>query len=102
MPSLQKVSFQSMQVKSQEGEEAVVLKMQVRKDEIIHGMFPNMTIGNKTFNTDALIKKDEKKSSKGSKTAKCLGTGEQDDVSQINFQPLVKIIKPCLILPSRP
>ena len=77
-----------------------MLKIQVGQEEIIHGMFPKMTIGDKTLNMDVLIKKDERKSSKVSKTAKCLGTGEQEDVSQINIQSLMTIIIHFLFFPA--
>ena len=69
-----------MQVKSitsQERGEAVVLKMRVRKDEIIHGMFPEITIGNKPFNMDMFVKEED---SDVSTTSTCLDTEETDDV----------------------
>ena len=76
-----------MQVKTikSKGGEAVVLKIQVRKEEILHGMFPEIKIGEQPFPMDAFMKKDEGEPTKVSKTEKCLGTGEQEDVSQIHF-----------------
>ena len=86
--------IQIQRIKRDEGGEAVVvvLKIQVRKDEIIYGMFPEMTIEDKTFDMDVLIKKHEETPPKITKSEKCLDTGEQEDVSQINFQSVVPII----------
>ena len=69
-----------------------MLKIQVRKEEIIYGMFPKMTIGDKTINMDVLIKKHEEMPLKITTSEKCLDTGEQEDVSQINFLSVVPII----------
>ena len=79
-------------IKSNEGGEAVVLKIQVRKEEILHGMFPVITIGEKPFQMDTFMKKDEGEPTKVSKTKTCLDTGEQDDVSQIHFLSLVTLV----------
>ena len=69
--------MQVKNIKSQEGGEAVVLKMQVRKDEIIHGMFPVITIGKELFKMDMFVKEED---SEVFTTSTCLDIGETDDV----------------------
>ena len=61
----------------------MVLKMQVRKEEIIHGMFPEIIIGGKAFQMDTFIKKEVVKPPKVTRTEACIHTGEPEDVSQI-------------------